>query len=102
MKIILLSASQRTVYLSNNRYNYVVKLNGVPSTITPDDLELTYSKIVNDFIKTAKRDNAPCKGRPSLPAVKRLIAAISPTQVYARWRKDSADWKDDSVDIYYV
>ena len=59
-------------------------------------------KAIDAFKKTAKKTYADAKGKKTIPAVKKAIKMQGATQYYAKWKSDSASYKDDSVEIWYT
>jgi hypothetical protein len=104
MKIELISLSATVKYLSDNTYNYAFKIEGIPSTATIDQLNNInkYAKVVYAFTKEAKVTRADAKGKATVQSVKNWVKLYEPTQFYARWKKDTEFYKDDSVEVYYV
>jgi hypothetical protein len=48
-----------------------------------------------------KTDHVGAKGKSTMAAVKAWVKSVKPTEFYARWKQDSSNYKDDSVEIFY-
>jgi len=95
---------QAALESSDSKFNYVVKVENVDPKfyLKPFGRQIDDLKLIDSFKKTAKKDHVGCKGKPSLSAVKAWIKATKPKFYYAKWRKDSSEYKDDSVEIFYI
>lgn len=85
-------------------YNYAVNIKGLDSNdfyTEPFGRSINDRKKAKEFAQSAKSGYADCKGKPSVPAVRKWIRENNPTEFYAMWKKDSNFYKDDSVEIYY-
>ncbi len=58
-------------------------------------------KAINLFKKTAKKVTLTLKGSNTLKEIKKWIDRINPDEFYSSWKTDTADYPDDSVDIWY-
>jgi len=63
--------------------------------------QLSDLKKYKEFVKSAKSTHVGTKGIPTLPAVKKFVKEHGFKQFAARWLKDSAMNKDDSVELFY-
>lgn len=87
----------------DKEFNYAVNIKGVESRFweKPFGRQIDSLKIIRDFQKTAKKDYVSAKGKPTITAVKSWIKINKPLYFYAKWPKDSTNYKDDSVEIFY-
>lgn len=87
----------------SSTHNIIVKIKGVDKEFykAPFGRQLDDLKKVKAFIETAKSYYVGAKGKGTLAAVKQWIKATNPSEYYAKWRKDSSNYKDDSVQVYY-
>jgi len=83
--------------------NYAYKVEGVNTDFhtMPFGRQLDDMRKIREFMEGATSYHVGCKGKASLSAVRQWIKERKPTQFYAKWRADSANWKDDSVEIFY-
>ena len=58
-------------------------------------------RIVQEWKKSAKTNHVLAKGKPTMAAVKKWAKENKPSEFYARWKRDSSSYKDDSVEVYY-
>jgi len=88
---------------SDSKFNYIYCLEGVTPDFwqQPFGRQLSDLKLIKDFTKAAKVDHIDAKGKSTLKSVKEWVAANKPEQYFAKWQKDSSNYKDDSVEIYY-
>ena len=84
-------------------HNIIVKIKGVDKEYyrAPFGRQMDDLKKVKAFMETAKTAYVNAKHKGTLTAVKRWIKETSPSEYYAKWRKDSSNYKDDSVKVYY-
>lgn len=59
-------------------------------------------KKVKEFQAKAKKDYIGTKHKATMPEVKKWIAAVKPSEYYARWTSDSSSHKTDVVEIWYT
>jgi hypothetical protein len=87
----------------SSTHNIIVKIKGVDKEFykAPFGRQLEDLKKVKAFIETAKSYYVGAKGRGTLAAVKQWIKETSPSEYYAKWKKDSSNYKDDSVQVFY-
>jgi hypothetical protein len=88
---------------TNDGKSYAVNLSGAKGGNEPRNMgwAMDNTKMLKDFMKDAKTHYAGAKGKATLPAVKSAIKMLGATEFYATWKADSANYKDDSVKIYY-
>jgi vacuolar-type H+-ATPase subunit H len=91
---------------SSEGYNYAVNINSLDSNefyTYPFGRGLNDRRKAAEFIKDSdvKTGYVDTKGKSSLPAVKQYVKENNLKEFYATWKKDSSNYKDDSVDIYY-
>ncbi len=87
-------------------FNYVVKINFLEDN---SFYKLAFGRQLSDLRrityfkedKETKTTHILAKGVSTLKSVKSWIKAEKPSEFYARWRKDSSSYKDDSVEIFY-
>jgi len=87
----------------SSTHNILVKIKGVDKEFykAPFGRQIEDLKKVKAFIETAKTAYVDAKHKGTLAAVKQWIKAKNPSEYYAKWRKDSSSYKDDSVQVYY-
>jgi hypothetical protein len=56
---------------------------------------------VQEWKKSAKSTHVGSKGKATLPAVRKWVKEVKPSEFYAKWKMDSPNYKDDSVEIFY-
>ena len=89
---------------THDDFSYAVKINNLS---TNDIAKLSFGRIceeydkINAFKDTGKQTWVGCKGKATLASVKKWIRENKPAEFFAKWRRDSDWWKDDSVEIYY-
>jgi hypothetical protein len=89
---------------SQDKMNYAVQVDGLDSNEfykAPWGRQLSDLKKIEEFKKTAKVGYAGAKHKTSIKAVREWIKLYEPTEFYAKWKKDSPYYKDDSVKIWY-
>jgi hypothetical protein len=67
----------------------------------PFGRQLDDARKVQEWKKTAKSTHVGSKGKATLPAVRKWVKENKPTEFYAKWKMDSSNYKDDSVEIFY-
>ena len=67
----------------------------------PFGRQLDDSRKVGEWKKTAKKAYVGAKGKGTLPSVKKWVKENKPSEFYAKWKMDSSNYKDDSVEIFY-
>lgn len=87
----------------SDKFNYLIKIDDVDPKFyeKPFGRQLEDMQKIKEFLKNAKKYTVGAKGKSTLAAVKKEIKERNPTQYYAKWRADSSNYKDDSVDLYY-
>ena len=78
--------------------NIIASVNGVDSN-NPDNYNSF--KALKLFKDTAKRAFAGAKGKATIPAVKRELKLLKANEYFVKWQKDTASYKDDSIEIFY-
>lgn len=89
---------------NNCGHNYAVKINNLESNEffrLPFGRQLPDLRKVEAFCKECKTTHVGAKGKATMSAVRKWIKEWSPTEFYAQWRKDSSDYKDDSVKLFF-
>jgi len=86
--------------------NYVVKINKLSSNdfySQPFGRSMADRKLVKSFIEDSetKTTHIDAKGKSTLSSVKLWIKENKPSEFYATWKKDSSNYKDDSVKLFY-
>jgi len=74
-------------------FNVAMKIDGV----RPNDL-----RKIRDWQKTAKKGYVNAKGKATVASFKKWLKLYQPKEYYAKWRKDSPTWKDDSFEVFYT
>jgi hypothetical protein len=94
---------RKPAFGNSEGFNYAVNIEGIENEFFKyafgrqlDDL-----KKVKEWMKSAKKYNVDAKGKPTLSSVKSWIKMTKPSEFYAKWKKDSSNYKDDSVEIFY-
>lgn len=84
-------------------FSYAVKVAGVDDRffMRPFGRQLDDLRRIQAWQSTAKTYHVGAKHKATLSAVRAWIKMMKPTEFYAKWRSDSTDWKNDSVEIYY-
>ena len=97
------AAEGKPYFGSVDNISWAVCVDGVDNEFPtwPFGRQLGEHQKLKEFKKTAKSTHIGVKGKSSLPAVKREILLQGWKQFYARWGKDSAGFKDDSVEVFY-
>jgi hypothetical protein len=84
-------------------FSYAIKIDGVD----PHFLSQPFGRqeeswvAIRTFRVSAKKYYVNAKGKSTIAAVKRWVKEEKPSQFFAKWRSDSSNWKDDSVEVYY-
>jgi hypothetical protein len=88
----------------SSSHNILVKIKGVDKDFykAPFGRQIDDLRKVKAFTGTAKTAYVDAKHKGTLAAVKQWIKATNPSEYYAKWRKDSSNYKDDSVQIFYI
>jgi hypothetical protein len=99
----MIEAKAKSCSGSDSKFNYVYRLEGVTPNYwqQPFGRQLSDIKLIKDFTETAKVDHIDAKGKSTLKSVKEWVAINKPEQYFVKWSKDSSDYKDDSVEVYY-
>ena len=97
-------AVTKATFGNDGEYNYAFKVEGVEPEFyrRPFGRQLDSARAAGKFCKGAKKYSVGCKGKATMACVKEWVKENKPSQFYAKWKKDSSYYKDDSVDIYYV
>ena len=84
-------------------YNYLVKISGVEDRFWEQAFgrQVDSLKKVKEFLASAESTHVGAKGKATLAVVRGWIKDNKPSQYYAKWKKDSGEYKDDSVEIHY-
>lgn len=87
----------------SSSHNIIVKIKGVDKEFykAPFGRQIDDLKKVKAFIETAKTYYVDAKRKGTLAAVKQWLKEKKPSEYYAKWKKDSSNYKDDSVQVYY-
>jgi len=103
-KYAVVASSGKPYFGSVGNASWAVCLDGVDNQFPeyPFGHQLEHLRVVRKFKKTAKSHWVGTKGKSSLPAVKQDIKSRGFKQFFARWTKDSAGGKDDSVEVFYA
>jgi hypothetical protein len=96
--------TQKPGYGSKDGFSYAVHINDIDNEFfkMPFGRQIEYAKKIKDFTSKAKKVNVGAKGKPTLSAVKDWIKTNKPTQFYAKWKSDNSNYKDDSVELFYM
>jgi len=95
---------RKTSFGSVGGFNYAVSIDSLDSNEFYKKIfgqQLSDLRRVQDFCKEAKSDHVGSKGKATMASVKRWVKEVKPSEFYARWQKDSANYKDDCVEIFY-
>lgn len=97
-------AKPKAFFGSAEGLNYAVNIDGVDNQFPtyPFGRQLDDLKKVKAFMASAKKSYADAKHKATMPAVKKHIKDQGYSQFYARWKKDTSMYKDDSVEIFYI
>jgi len=96
---------RKPAFGSADKFNFAVQVNGLDSNDffkQPFGRTLGDMKKVQKFKETAKVASVGAKGKATKAAVRAWVKENKPTQFFAKWQKDSTNWKDDSVEIHYT
>ena len=93
-------------YGDSEGYSYAVQINTLSNNEyfkLPFGRAMSDMNLVNVWLKSEgiKTFNIDSKGKPTMKSVKEWVKQNKPTEFYARWKKDSSSYKDDSVEINY-
>jgi hypothetical protein len=90
-------------YGSDGKSNIVVNISGVDKNFyqQPFGRQLDAWNKIKEWKKSARKIHVSAKHSATLAAVKKWISANNPKEVFATWQKDSANYKDDSVEVFY-
>lgn len=93
----------KPIFGSDKTFSYAIKIDGIPSDFIslPFGRKTEYNKIIKEFQDKAKKSYVGAKGKGTLPSVKKWVKENKPNQFFAKWKKDSSSYKDDSVKIWY-
>lgn len=85
-------------------FSWAVNVDGIDNEFfrQPFGRRLDDQRKASEFAQSAKTAYVNAKGRATLTEVRRWVRENQPSQFFARWRSDSANWKDDVVMIAYV
>lgn len=87
------------------KFSYAFEIEGVnPRFIyEPFGRQLDDLKKVKEFQSIAKKGWIRCKHRRSnMAAVREWVKEVKPKQFWVKFPRQSANWKDDSVEIYFT
>ncbi len=88
----------------NDGFSYAVQIDNLDSNEffkAPFGRQLSDLRKVQEWKKTAKSTHVGAKGKNTLTAVRKWAKETKPSEFYAKWKKDSSSWKDDSVEVFY-
>lgn len=91
---------------SSDGLNYAVQINTLDKN---DFFKEPFGRRISDATKARSfmKDDATkvgyvgAKRRSTMAAVKEWVKMKNPSEFYAKWKKDSEFYKEDSVNIYY-
>lgn len=85
-------------------HNYVVKVDGVDPKYMhrPFGRQLEDQAKIKAFKEKAKSYHVGAKRKATKAAVNAWLREVKPSQVYAKWMADSPNYKDDSVEVWYL
>lgn len=95
---------RKPAFGQDGKINYAVQIDSLDSNEffkAPFGRQLSDLKKVQQWKETAKKGYVGAKGKPTMSQVKKWVKEVKPSEFYARWKKDSDMWKDDSVEIFY-
>ena len=87
------------------RTSWAVKVDGLSANdflSLPFGRQMADAKKVQEFKATAKTYHVGAKHRATVAAVREWIKERNPSQFFASWPSDSPQYKDDSVQVWYV
>jgi hypothetical protein len=89
---------------SAEKFNYAYSVDGVQDGFETQIFgrQLDSLRKVREFTNNAKKYDVNAKGINTMTAVKNWVKEFKPKEFYARWQKDSSNYKDDSVEVYYT
>lgn len=88
---------------ADSKFSYAVEVSGVAKDFfkQPFGRQIDDMKKLKEFMSSAKKTHVGAKGKSTMAAVKAWVKEAKPSQYYAKWQSDSANYKDDSVEVYY-
>lgn len=88
---------------ADSKFSYAVEVSGVSKDFfkQPFGRQMDDMKKLKEFMSSAKKTHVGAKGKSTMAAVKKWVKEAKPSQYYAKWQSDSANYKDDSVEVYY-
>jgi hypothetical protein len=101
---LLEETKTKAIFGSDKDFSYAIKIDGIPSDFItmPFGRKTEYNKVIKEFQDKAKTNYVDAKGKGTLPSVKKWVKEEKPNQFFAKWKKDSSSYKDDSVKIWYA
>lgn len=88
-----------------DKMNYAVKIDGFDSSRMKGanfGVLVDLNRPLKAFKVEAKKAYVDSKGKATLASVKAWIKENKPSQFFAKWKPDSTNYKDDSVEIFYT
>ena len=112
MKIVneilnVVEAKKRKAGFGNSEgFSHAVSIDALDSN---EFFKASFGRQLNDLKRVrewkasqgVKTDHVGAKGKSTMAAVKKWVKEVKPTEFYARWKQDSSNYKDDSVEIFY-
>ena len=103
-RVLTEKKASKVVFGNDGKFNYAVRVDGVNGEFfkQPFGRQLDDMKKIKEFMGSAKRTHVDCKGVATLASVKKFVKTFKPEQLFAKWTKDSRDYKTDSVEMFYI
>lgn len=99
-----LKKADKPSFGSDREFNYAVNVKGLESNgfyTKSFGHQISDLRKIQEFQNAAKKGYVDAKGKATLTSVKNWVKENHPQEFYARWKKDSSHYKDDSVEIHY-
>lgn len=99
-----MAKTTKATFAKTRDFTYAYKVDGItPGFHTaPFGRQLDDLKKARTFMESAKSYHVGAKHRSTLAAVREWVKEHKPSQFYAKWTSDSDNYKDDSVQIFYI